>query len=67
MPSTAVSSETVPSIFPLCPTCSKEMRLTGITPTCESSIYEHMCSGDGDRLSWRPRNHHAGAVAGVAE
>ena len=39
-----------------CPTCGKEMTLTGITPTSESVIYEYLCSNDGDRLSWRP-NH----------
>ena len=60
MVSTAVSSKTVPPIFPRCPTCTKEMTLTAITPTCESPIYEYMCSDDGDRLSWQPRNYRAG-------
>jgi hypothetical protein len=39
---------------PICPTCGKEMRLTGATPTSGSTIYEYLCSNDGDRLSWRP-------------
>ncbi len=38
-----------------CPTCGKEMRLTGHAPTCESVIYDFLCTDDGDRLSWRPR------------
>jgi hypothetical protein len=36
------------------------MRLTAITPTCESPIYEYICSDDGDRLSWHPRHYRAG-------
>ena len=54
MPATAVFSKSVPPIFPPCPTCNKEMRLTAITPTGESPIYEYICSDDGDRLSWQP-------------
>jgi hypothetical protein len=54
MASTAVSSKIVPSLLPPCPSCNKEMRLTGVTPTSESPIYEFMCSDDGDRLSWQP-------------
>ena len=51
-----ISSETVPSIFPICPTCGKEMRLTGINPACDGATYDYECSNDGDRLRWRP--HH---------
>jgi hypothetical protein len=58
MPASAISSENVPSISPQCPTCGKEMTLTGVTPTCESVIYEYLCSNDGDHVSWR-RPHHA--------
>ena len=47
--------ENVTPIFPHCPTCGKEMRLTGHAPTCESVIYDFLCTDDGDRLSWRPR------------
>jgi len=60
MPATAVFSKSVPPIFPPCPTSNKEMRLTAITPTCESPIYEYICSDDGDRLSWHPRHYRAG-------
>jgi hypothetical protein len=56
MPSTAVSFKTVPPVLPPCPSCTKEMRLTGVTPTSESPIYEFVCSDDGDRLSWQPHN-----------
>jgi predicted RNA-binding Zn-ribbon protein involved in translation (DUF1610 family) len=49
-----LSSQTVPPISPICPTCGKEVRLTGVVPTCEGAIYEYLCSNDGDRLSWRP-------------
>ena len=47
--------ENVTPIFPPCPTCGKEMKLTGHAPTCESVIYDFLCTDDGDRLSWRPR------------
>jgi len=56
MPMSGISSKNVPLTCPLCPTCGKEMTLTGVTPTCESVIYEYVCSNDGDRLSWQP--HH---------
>ena len=49
-------AKTAQPIPPTCPTCGKEMRLTGVVPTCEGTIYDYMCSNDGDRLSWRP--HH---------
>jgi len=48
--------EIVTPISPACPTCGKEMRLTGHAPTCESVIYDFLCSEDGDRLSWRHRH-----------
>jgi hypothetical protein len=52
-----ISSETVPPIIsPICPTCGKEMRLTGINPACDGTSYDYECSNDGDRISWRP--HH---------
>lgn len=44
-----------------CPTCGKEMRLTGHTSACESVIYDFLCSDDGDRLSWRFRQVAANA------
>lgn len=47
--------QTVTPISPPCPTCGKEMKLTGHAPTCESVIYDFLCSEDGDRLSWRHR------------
>ena len=53
--------ENVTPTSPPCPTCGKEMRLTGHTPTCESMIYDFLCSDDGDRLSWQPRPVAAGA------
>jgi len=51
-----LASRIVPPIPPTCPTCGREMRLTGVVPTCEDAIYEYLCSKDGGRLSWRP-NH----------
>ena len=49
-----IPSETVPPITPTCPTCGKEMRLTGINPACDGATYDYECSNDGDRLRWRP-------------
>ena len=41
-------------ISPLCPTCGKEMKLTGYSPMCEGGmIYDFSCGTDGDRLTWR--------------
>jgi hypothetical protein len=51
--------ENVTPISPPCPTCGKEMRLTGHAPTCESVIYDFLCSDDGDRLSWHHRRDAA--------
>ena len=48
--------ENVTPISPPCPTCGKEMRLTGHTPTCQSVIYDFSCSEDGDRVSWHRRH-----------
>ena len=47
--------ENIAPLSPPCPTCGKEMRLMGHSPTCEGVIYEFWCSDDGDRLSWRTR------------
>ena len=50
--------ENIENITPIplrCPTCGKKMKLTGHAPTCESVIYDFLCSEDGDRLSWRSR------------
>jgi hypothetical protein len=47
--------ENVAPLSPPCPTCGKEMRLTGHAPTCDGVIYEFLCGDDGDLLSWRPR------------
>jgi hypothetical protein len=54
----AVSSNGIPPSFPPCPTCKKETRFISISPTCQSVIYEYMCSGDGDRLIWETRQSH---------
>ena len=43
------------NIAPLCPTCGKTMRLTGIAPTCVAVTYEYRCDNDGDALDWRPQ------------
>ena len=56
MPASNLSCKTVPPIPPTCPTCGKEMSLTGVVPSCGDTTYEYVCSNDGDRLSWRP--HH---------
>ena len=56
-----MSMEKVTPTFLPCPTCGKEMRPIGHTPTCETVIYDFLCSDDGDRLSWRPRRVVAGA------
>jgi hypothetical protein len=50
-----MSMENVPIISLNCPTCGEIMSLTGYSPTCQSVIYDYLCRGDGDRLSWRPR------------
>jgi predicted RNA-binding Zn-ribbon protein involved in translation (DUF1610 family) len=57
-PALGVSSNSVPPVFPPCPTCGKEMRFISISPTCQSVIYEYACSGDGDRLTWETRQSH---------
>jgi len=56
MPASGISSKNIPPTCPVCPTCGKEMTLTGVAPTSEGVIYEYVCSKDGDRLSWQP--HH---------
>jgi hypothetical protein len=48
-------TETRTFISPSCPTCGKEMKLTGLTPTCDGVIYDFVCTKDKDSLSWRPR------------
>jgi hypothetical protein len=53
--------ETVPPIRPACPNCGKEMRPVGHTPTCDSVIYDFLCSDDGNRLSWWRRRVAANA------
>ena len=55
-----LSSKTMPPISYICPTFGKELRLTGVVPTCEGTMYEYQFSDDGDRLSWRP--HHLKSV-----
>ena len=47
-----MSFEPIP---PYCPTCGKQMKLTGHSATCHSLIYDFSCSDDGDRLSWHRR------------
>ena len=51
-----MSMDSVMPISPRCPTCGTIMRLTGYSPTCESVVYDYICGGDGDRVSWRPRS-----------
>jgi hypothetical protein len=58
-----ISSEAMPPISPTCPTCGKEMRLTGFSPFCDGTIYDYKCSNDGDRLSWRPHYLKSSLVA----
>jgi hypothetical protein len=55
MPTSATSAKNVPSISIHCPTCGKEMTPAGVTPTCDGTIYEYLCSNDGDRLTWQPQ------------
>jgi hypothetical protein len=50
MPAVGGSSNSVPPIFPRCPTCHKKMVFISVTPTCESIIYGYICRNDGDRL-----------------
>ena len=65
MPSAEISSKNnAPTISAPCPTCGKEMSLTGVTPTSESVVYDYLCSNDGDRLSWQPRHYRAEGSAG---
>jgi len=54
MPAAVLSSKYVTPTSPLCPTCGKEMRHTSVTPTCNNTIYDYVCSDDGDRISWQP-------------
>jgi hypothetical protein len=58
MPVVGVSSNSVPPIFPRCPTCNKKMVFMAVTPTNQSMIYGYMCRNDGDRLSWECRQSH---------
>ena len=58
-----ISSEAMPPISPTCPTCGKEMRLTGVNPSCDGTTYDYRCSNDGDRLSWRPHYLKSSLVA----
>ena len=58
MPAVGVSSNTVPPIFPRCPTCSQKMVFISVTPTCHSVIYGYMCRNDGDRVSWECHQSH---------
>ena len=56
------------NVTPLyCPTCAKEMKLTGYNPTCEGVVYYFVCADDGDRLSWQPRPKKAGRHAQSAQ
>jgi len=52
-----MSTENVmPTPPPLpCPSCGNIMRLISYSPTCETVIYDYLCSNDGGYLSWRPR------------
>ena len=50
----------VTPVPPSCPTCGKQMKLTGYNPTCEGVVYNYVCRSDGDRLSWQPRPEKTG-------
>jgi hypothetical protein len=58
--------ENVTPISPPCPTCGREMKLTGHAPTCDSVIYDFFCTNDGDRLSWRPRRVEINRAAHIS-
>jgi hypothetical protein len=63
MPALVLSSKTVPSIPPPCPTCGKEMKLRGVVPNTQGTIYEYLCENEGDRLTWQPRHRESLLVA----
>ena len=54
--------ENVAPLSPPCPTCGKEMRLTGHAPTCDGVIYEFLCGDDGDLLSWTMETSSVGGL-----
>ena len=62
MSAAELSSKYVTPISPLCPTCGKEMRQTSVTPTCKNTIYDYVCSNDGDRLSWQPGHPNKSSI-----
>jgi hypothetical protein len=66
MPASDCSSKIVPPASPFCPTCGKEMSLTGVAPTSGNTIFEYLCSNDGDRLSWQPHHWDDGAATQIA-
>jgi len=63
MPTSDASSKTVPPIAPLCPTSGKEMKLLGIVPNTEGTIYEYLCENEGGRLTWQPHHRESSFVA----
>jgi lysyl-tRNA synthetase class I len=63
MPTSDLSSKTFTPIPPPCPTCGKEMKLMGIVPNTEGTIYEYLCENGGDRLTWQPRHWKSSLVA----
>jgi hypothetical protein len=63
MPTSDLSSKTVPPIPPPCPTCGKEMKLLHVVPNTEGTIDEYLCEGEGDRLTWQPRHWESSLVA----
>jgi hypothetical protein len=65
MPAVGGSSNSVPPIFPRCPTCHKKMVFISVTPTCESIIYGYICRNDGDRLSWERCQSHQQKVVRI--
>jgi hypothetical protein len=63
MPTSDLSSKTVTPIPPPCPTCGKEMKLTGIVPSSKATTYEYLCESEGDRLTWQPLHWKSSLVA----
>jgi len=64
MPAAGVSSNSLPPVFPRCPTCNEKMVFLSVSPTCQSVIYGFICRNDGDRLSWECLQSHQPKVAG---
>jgi hypothetical protein len=51
-------TNSVPPVYPRCPTCNEKMAFLSVSPTCQSVIYGFICRNDGDRLSWESFQFH---------